>query len=66
MTALQENNSLCKHFLEEDIKIITEMTGSNYPADYELKFDSDWNWLMVVVERIENTILAPTNYSFMK
>ena len=38
----------------EDNKLIAQFMGGYEPEEYE-DFHSDWNWLMQVVEKIENT-----------
>jgi hypothetical protein len=32
--------------------------------DFQLKFDKDWNWLMLVVHRIEQIVLPDTDNCF--
>jgi hypothetical protein len=56
-----ENNKLIAEFLGATFKenefyfpAIVFKTGKNYFENHELKFHSDWNWLMEVVEKIEN------------
>jgi len=54
---IQEYNKRCAEFIE------LELTGPGFSAGYfyknnfyqfhELKFHSDWNWIMEVVEKIE-------------
>jgi len=56
----QEFNKLCAEFLEwdqsEDRRYWKETPteSSNWYLD-ELKFHSDWNWIMDVVDKIEKT-----------
>lgn len=53
-----ENNKLITEFME--LPFITEDGETNYikdlihVPDYELSYHEDWNWLMEVVEKIEN------------
>jgi len=61
-----ENNKLIAEFLGATFKenefyfpAIVFKTGKNYFENHELKFHSDWNWLMEVVEKIESL-----DYSF--
>jgi len=64
----------------ENNKIIAEFMGLYYCEKYqfegwyknhecnervcELNYDFDWNWLMEVVEKIENTVFGEQQYKF--
>ena len=63
MEATIKNNRLIAKFLKWDVNSLTTIPKnlhlSNLELDngefLELKFDSDWNWLMAAVEKIEIT-----------
>ncbi len=47
-------NKRCAEFLgDEGMEIICSDNGFHYPSIDEMKFDSDWNWIMEVVDAIE-------------
>ena len=49
-----EYNKRCAEFLgDEGMQEICSDNGHHYPSIDEMKFDSDWNWIMEVVEAIE-------------
>lgn len=54
-----ENNKLIAEFME--FPFLTEEGQTNFiidlthVPDYELEFHSDWNWLMEVVEKIQQS-----------
>jgi len=61
----QEFNKLCAEFFEWEFvykkgyvngysTIINNFIGSEYVPIIHLKFHSDWNWIMEVVEKIEH------------
>lgn len=58
-----ENNKIIAEFMGATFKenefrfpTIVFKTGKNYFENHELKFHSDWNWLMEVVEKIESIL----------
>lgn len=59
------DNQPNKYWLLTDEQKFT--TSNTYPQNKDLMFDSDWNWLMEVVEKIENlgcnVIMGRTIYS---
>ena len=51
----EEYNKLCAEFLgDKGMQVICKSNGHYYPSTNEMKFDSDWNWIMEVVEKIES------------
>lgn len=55
-----ENNALIAKFMggkfqhnEFFFPTMVYKEGKNFFKDYELKYHSDWNWLMAVIEKIE-------------
>jgi hypothetical protein len=56
MENIIENNKLIAKFIGSEFmqSEIVPMLGHHYPTNEELNFDSDWNWLMPVVEKIES------------
>lgn len=49
-----EYNKRCAEFLgDEGMQKICSDNGHHYPSIDEMKFDSDWNWIMEVIEAIE-------------
>jgi hypothetical protein len=61
MKNIIENNKLIAEFLNltsqvifEQVFIVSENGKTKFYKKDELKFHSDWNWLMEVVEKIES------------
>ena len=67
MENIIENNKIIAEFLNltsqvifEQVFAVSENGKTNFYKKDELKFHSDWNWLMKVVEKIEN--LKPISF----
>ena len=57
--AIAQNNKIIAEFMEWEIKIYSTpisdiITPYGQLTEKQLKFHSDWNWLMEVVEKIES------------
>ena len=44
--------------------VVTEQNGGALFAEMDLKFHSDWNWLMEVVEKIESLKVDNLSFNF--
>ena len=62
----QENNKMIAEFMQLPTEIFQPRGIINYGIDnswyeeHELSYHTSWDWLMPVVEKIENTNLFPT------
>ena len=48
----QQNNKMIAEFMKHSHPFLPSKSTINYTAE-DLDYDNDWNWLMPVVERIE-------------
>lgn len=65
-----EYNKLCAEFLKwefttfkEVYNHINDFKGNQYDSLEELQFHSDWNWIMMVIEKIEGLGFNTDSYS---
>lgn len=62
-----ENNKLIAEFIGTDVTVDMYFleTSKKYVNKNDLKFHSDWNWLMEVVEKVESLTDINSNGCFM-
>ena len=54
----EEKNILIAEFMGDDFmqNVIVPMLAHHYPSPEEMRFSDSWEWLMPVVEKIENHV----------